>query len=417
MRALSETDRRAYQANIWKSYAFSFLYSFQLWWPIWVIYLTGYRGFSLTQVSVLEALFWVVIVLSEVPTGAIADRYGRKTSLILGAAFWSVSVLVFGVATNFWIVLLSYVTWGLGLTFVSGAEAALRFESLKALGREHEYSRVAGVTWGLGSLGAVAGMLAGAPIAAATNLAVPVLLSAAVGFLTLGVTLSFKEPDLEDGEVRLDYRELIGESARTAWRSTTVRTMLFASAVLLASTNAVILFSQPFLEHHDVPVGLFGVVQAPMRVAGIVGAIAAYRIGSLLGLRPTLIATAVLLAASYALLGGWASVFAFGATAVVFFLLNMLHPLVESYLNHRIPNAQRATILSFRQLLTSIVIASVQPVQGVIADNVSLETMFWATAAFVGVMAPLFLAFWLRADGKETTPPLPERELEATPAG
>jgi predicted MFS family arabinose efflux permease len=246
---------------------------------------------------------------------------------------------------------------------------------------------------------------------------VPILLSAGTAVITLGVTLSFKEPELEDGEVRLDYHKLIGESARTAWRSTAVRTMLFASAVLLAGSNAVILFSQPFLEHHDVSVGLFGFVQAPMRMAGIVGAIAAYRIGSLLGLRQTLIATAVLMAASYALLGGWASVFAFGATAVVFFLFNMLHPLVESYLNHRIPNAQRATILSFRQLLTSIVIASVQPVQGVIADNVSLEAMFWTTAAFVGVTAPLFLAFWLRADGKEPAPPLPERELEATPAG
>jgi predicted MFS family arabinose efflux permease len=193
--------------------------------------------------------------------------------------------------------------------------------------------------------------------------------------------------------------------------------MIFVSAVLLASANAVVVFSQPFLEQHDVSVGLFGVVQAPMRVGGIIGAIAAYRIGSLLGLRTTLIASAVLIAASYALLGGWSSVFAFGATAVIFFLFNMLHPLIENYVNHRIPNAQRATILSFKQLMTSLVIASIQPLQGVIADYASLEAMFWSTAAFVGVTAPLFLAFWLRADSNDGPAPLPDPELEATPAG
>lgn len=417
MPPLTDTDRRAYEANIWKSYAYQFLIAFQLWWPIWVIYLTDYRGFSLTQVSGLEGLFWLVIVLSEVPTGAVADRYGRKLSLILGGAFWGGSVLVFGVASSYLVVLLSYVAWGFGLTFTSGADAALRFESLKALGREHEYSRVAGISWGLGSLGAVAGMLIGAPIASATNLAVPILMSAGIGFLSMIVAFSFKEPNLDDGEVRLDYRKLIGESARTAWRSTAVRTMLFLAAVLLASANAVIVFSQPFLEQHDVSVGLFGIVQAPMRVGGIVGAIAAYRIGSLLGLRATLIASAVLLAGSYALLGGWSSVFAFGVTAVIFLLFNMLHPLIENYLNHRIPNAQRATILSFKQLLTSIVIASIQPVQGVIADYVSLEAMFWSTAAFVAATTPLFLLFWLRADGNEEASPLPDPELEATPAG
>src|SRR3989337_1343994 len=111
MSTLTTADRRAYQANGWKSYLFGFLHSFQLWWPIWVIYLTDYRHFSLTQVSGLEALFWVVIVLS--------------------AAGTTTAVLVFGVAADYWVVLVSYVAWGFGLTFQSGADAAIVYESLK----------------------------------------------------------------------------------------------------------------------------------------------------------------------------------------------------------------------------------------------------------------------------------------------
>ncbi len=401
MVTLTDHERRAYEANIWKSYAFQLLHSFQLWWPIWVIYLTDLRGFSLTQVSGLEALFWVVIVFSEVPTGAVADRFGRKVSLMLGAACTTAAVIVFGVASSYWIVLVSYVAWAFGLTFQSGADAALVFESLKAVGREHDYPRVAGVGWGLFSVGTLAGMLAGAPLAAVTNLAFPVLLSAGIVFLTLLVAATFKEPPPVEGEERLTYRRLIVESTRTAWRQPAVRSMLVLSALVIGGTNAAGIFAQPFLDHHDVPVRLFGLAQAPMRVAGIIGAVAAYRIVSALGLRAALVAAPVLMVGSYALLGGWNSVYAFGATTAIIFSSSMLQPVVSDYVNRRIPNSQRATILSFRQLLTSITIASLQPGLGVIADQVSLGAVFWTAAAFIGVTAPVALVFWLVADRQE----------------
>ena len=401
MPSLSEHDRRAYEANIWKTYSFQLLNSFQLWWPIWVIYLTDMRRFTLTQVSGLEALFWVVIVLAEVPTGAVADRLGRKVSLMMGAACVTVAVLVFGVATNYWIVLLSYVAWAFGLTFQSGADAALVFESLRAVGRERDYPRVAGIGWGIFSFGTLAGMLIGAPLAAATNLALPVQISAVIAFLALVVAATYREPPLIEGEERLGYRRLMIESARTAWRQPSVRTMLVLSALLIGGTNAAGIFAQPFLNHHDVPLRLFGVAQAPMRVAGIIGAVAAYWIVARFGLRATLIVAPVIMVTSYAVLGVWDSVYAFGATTTIILTTNLLLPVVTDYVNRRIPNNQRATILSFRQLLTSIMVAAFQPGLGVIADHVSLRAVFIASAAFLAVTVPGALFLWLVADARE----------------
>ena len=416
MTTLNEEDRRAYEANIWKTYVFQFLFSFQLWWPIWVLYLTDYRRFSLTQVSGLEALFWMVIVLSEVPTGAVADRYGRKLSLLLGAACTTAAVAVFGLADSYLIVLLSYVAWAFGLTFQSGADSALTFESLRAVGREQEYPRVAGIGFGIFSLGALGGMLGGAPLAAATDLRFPILLSAGITFLMLVVAATYREPPQVEGEERLPYRRLVTESARTVWRQPPVRAMLVLSALLLGATNAVSIFAQPFLDHHDVPVRFFGLAQAPMRAAGIIGAIAAYRFVASIGLRPMLIAAPVILVASYALLGGWISVYAFGATTAIVFTTSVLMPVVHNYLNRRIPNNQRATILSFRQLLTSLIIASFQPGLGVIADQISLEAVFIASGAFVAVTVPAALFFWLRADSREVEPGAALLEAEAVEA-
>jgi predicted MFS family arabinose efflux permease len=410
---LSEHDRRAYEANIWKTYAFQLLQSFQLWWPIWVLYLTDFRGFSLTQVSGLEALFWVVIVLGEVPTGAVADRFGRKVSLMLGAACVVVAVVVFGVASNYWIVLASYVAWAFGLTFQSGADAALTFESLRAVGREQDYPRVAGVGLGIFSLGTLAGMLAGAPLAASTDLQFPILASAGIAFVALLVAATYREPPEVEGEERLPYRTLVAESARTAWRQPPVRAMLLVSALLIGATNAAGIFAQPFLDHHDVPVRFFGLAQAPMRLAGIAGAVLAYRIVSTFGLRATLIAAPVIMTASYALLGGWNSVYAFGATTTIVMTSNVLMPVVNNYVNLRIPNNQRATILSFRQLLSSVIIASFQPGLGVIADTISLEAVFIASAAFVAVTVPAALFYWLAADTRERETKAQLLEVEA----
>jgi predicted MFS family arabinose efflux permease len=173
------------------------------------------------------------------------------------------------------------------------------------------------------------------------------------------------------------------------------------AALLLAAANPIIVFAQPFLEDHDVAVGAFGAAQAPMRIAGIVGAVTAYRIAATLGLRQTLVMAPVLVAGSYALLGGWGSVYAFGATAVIFFVHSMIMPLASDYLNRRIPNNQRATILSLRQLATSLAIVVLQPGLGAIADQVSLSAVFWVTAGFVAITAPPALYLWLRADARE----------------
>ena len=72
-RALSSRERSKYEANLWKFYFFRFLVDFQLWLPIWVIYLQKERGLSLSQITFLDAPFWLVLGCMEVPTGAVAD--------------------------------------------------------------------------------------------------------------------------------------------------------------------------------------------------------------------------------------------------------------------------------------------------------------------------------------------------------
>src|SRR5258706_230548 len=83
----------------------------QLWLPIWVIYLHEELGFSLTQITLLDVPFFLFVVFAEVPTGAVADRFGRRVSLMLSGAMVAVAVSVFGLATNYIVILISSIAF------------------------------------------------------------------------------------------------------------------------------------------------------------------------------------------------------------------------------------------------------------------------------------------------------------------
>ena len=66
------------QANVRKYYLYNFFLNFQLWWPIWIIYLKEDRGLSQAQVTLIDIPFWLSIVLLQIPAAALADRWGRR---------------------------------------------------------------------------------------------------------------------------------------------------------------------------------------------------------------------------------------------------------------------------------------------------------------------------------------------------
>jgi len=198
------------QANIWKFYLFQFLLNFQLWWPIWVLYLTEKRGFTLGQVTLIDVPFWMSIIALQVPAAAIADRWGRKPTLMAAACALTAAVTLFGLASSFPLILASYLIWGIGFSLLFGTESAFLYDTLKALGREEDYPRVYGRAWGLVTAAALAGTLLGAPLAAATDLSFPIVLSGGLAFLAVLAAATFTEPAPEArSERRLTYGRII----------------------------------------------------------------------------------------------------------------------------------------------------------------------------------------------------------------
>ena len=401
--ALSPSEARAYQANIWKFYLYTFLLNFQLWYPIWIIYLQEERGLSLGQVTVMEVPFLLSILILQIPAAAIADRWGRRTSLTLGALLFTAGVTLFGLADTYQLLLFSYLVWGVSFALMSGADSAFLYDSLKALGREDEYQRIYGRAWAVLSAASLAGTLIGAPVAAATSLPFPIVLSGAIAALGLLATLTFTEPRPSHDEARLSYREVMQESIRLAVHQPTVRYAILFFGILTVGSIAPVFFFQPFLVRHDIDLSQVGFWQTPTRLMGVLGALVAYRVVSGLGERGTFLLLPLSLAASYALLGAWDSVYAQVSFPVMNLAAVMSRPVVTGYLNRRVPSSRRATVLSLTNVAYCLVLIPLVPIMGVIADKLGVITAFW-TGAGVTVAGMAILPLWWRAMAAEELP-------------
>jgi predicted MFS family arabinose efflux permease len=399
------------QANVRKYYIYNFFLNLQLWWPIWVIYLKEERGLSQAQVTLIDIPFWLSIVLLQIPAAALADRWGRKPALIASGAVFALAISLFGLASSFPLLLASYLVWGVAFSLFNGTESAFIYDSLKALGREEEYQRIYGRAWAINMAAAMAGTLIGAPLAEATSLSFPIVLSGVIAALAALTALTFREPPRGEGPLsHLSYADVLRQSAQIVRRQPAIRYAILFVGIIAIGSIGPIFFFQPFLVEHGVDTGEVGLWQTPMRVVAIFGALAAPRIMFELGERRTFYLMPVVLIVSYLLLATWGSLYAQVAFLSMNFIWVMSQPVLTGYVNQRVPSEQRATVISLTNLVRSFVLIPSAPLMGVLADEVSSTAPFWAGAILVAALSLPILALWLPLMGRkaEREPPRPE---------
>ncbi|HEX7304125.1 MFS transporter [Lentzea sp.] len=112
--------------------------------PIYALYalLFADSGLSDAQISVLLAVWSLTAVVFEVPSGAIADRFSRRSSLVASGVLQASGYAAWVVFPSFWGFAAGFVLWGLGGTLQSGAFEALLYDGLAANGDEERYGRL-----------------------------------------------------------------------------------------------------------------------------------------------------------------------------------------------------------------------------------------------------------------------------------
>src|SRR4051812_25210455 len=101
-------------------------------------------GLSTAQVSALFAVWSVTGFLTEIPAGALADRWSRRGVLVVGGVLEAVGFAIWTAAPAFGAFVVGFVLWGVAGALWSGTTEALVYDGLAAVGAEGSYARVNG---------------------------------------------------------------------------------------------------------------------------------------------------------------------------------------------------------------------------------------------------------------------------------
>jgi len=401
-----EADRR----TLWRYYAYLATTAYGFYLPVGLLYLQ--REFGWAVVGLTQGVFAFALLAAEIPTGYLGDRIGRRASLAVGSAISAASLGVFVFLQTPLQYAGLYAVWALGWAFRSGTEQAWLYEFLGASDEDDEYTRLSGrgstVVLVTSAVTAVAaGWLVG------FGWEVPLLANAALSALGVPVVLSLPATgDVETGgdsappgDDTFSVREAV-ETLRVQVARPEVRWVVAYVAVFHVLFAVTRPYESPVAERVGVPVAALGGLFAAFKLVSAGAASTAGWFRETLGTRRVL----ALLVPVYGL--AYASVALLPALVVPVFFLNrsvntVVRPLRDQYLNDRIADVGRATVLSGASMALSLASGAANLVSSQLVEALG-PLRFFPTAGVA--LAAVGGVLWLAVN------PVRDREDVQTPA-
>lgn len=391
-------EKRKVESNIWKLYIIKAVGSFMLIMPVITLFFKE-NGLSMQDIFVLQALFSLSVMLLEVPSGYFSDRVGRKRALIIGYLLSISGYIAYSLAYGFWEFVWAEMLLGFGISFSSGTDSALLYDSLLEEGKESGYTRLEGRRFSAGLISeSLASVLGG--FLALASLRLPLYCETALLILALPVVFSIVEPSVCMVKSKKSPMEEILDVLRNlVHRNNKIKWIILYSSLIGASTLTMVWMIQPYLEEVKIPIGFFGIIWAGLMLLSAVVSWNAEKISNVLGVKNILISMVILVAIGYFSLeyfwASWAVIF-----LGLFYVVRGIHgPIISAHINGQVSSDVRATILSIKNLFTRIVFSIVGPFVGWINDMFSLElAIFYSGGIFTFLgLGALFLVYRSRA--------------------
>ena len=205
-------------------------------WGINTLFLLD-AGLNNVEAFAANTFFTAGMVIFEVPTGVVADIWGRRTSYLLGAATLLLSTLLYLLMWRAQAPLLGWaissILLGLGFTFFSGATEAWLVDALAYARYEESLESVLARGQVVGGAAMLTGSVAGGFIAQVTDLGVPYIIRSVMLGLTLVTAFVWMKdlgftPDRSKGAM-VEIKRVLRESIDSGWRNPPVRWLMLAA--------------------------------------------------------------------------------------------------------------------------------------------------------------------------------------------
>jgi len=376
--------------NIHKSYVARFLRDLSFFGAVSIPYFLDWLQVDYTKIFILEAWFILWIVLLEIPTGVVADKYGRKVSVALGALFFAIDLLIFGTTKDYYILYLAEFLGAMGFALISGADKALIYDSLIEMKKKEEGKYYLSRYEAAGTLGILISLPLGSLIAKSNiitypkSLAFTFILSSVSLMLAFFFYISIKEPKRykpTENFVRLGI-----DGLKYLNKHKILRAFALNSTLVSAVTFFMFWFYQPLAGSIGIGVAYYGFVGAGFNLFAMLLVLNVKKLEDTFGMKnilfysafvPSLLFIGLVISKNF--------YFVLFSILLISGMKILRAPILSDFMNKHIDSKNRATVLSSVSLVERIVVTILYPIIGFLAD-VSLNYALM----FLGVLALIF---------------------------
>ena len=396
-------------------YVFRLLATSYLWVPVFVPFMIS-RGLGFDDIMLLGAIYSVVVIVVEIPTGAFADRIGRRQSMMAGAVAMVGSCVIAYFAHSFTVFVIAEVLAAMSMSLCSGADSAYLFDLLQEHGRGDEYPQRESTATAWHQVGSAMAFAAGG-LLGTIDLALPYLVTGGVAASAFVVAAFMRTerplpaivpraPGTERRPTELraelrSYFQHMWSSLRDVRGNRFLIWIIVYSAVVFVLLRATIYLYQPYLDLRGFEVDEVGFIFAGVYLLASFVAHRADRLRRWLGEDVLVWGLLGTLALSFVLLNQFSGQWALCMLAVQAVANGLYSPLVKPIINRQITDSsRRATILSIESIARRAAMGFFAPVAGFYGAS---SAMYLCGAIGVGGFATLAL-FAMYAPSRQARP-------------
>jgi len=334
-----------------------------------VPFFTIWGGLTFTQTLFLQSWFMLWGFILEVPAGVVADIIGRKQSIIAGLIIIGIGLSVYGITPNFAIFMFAEFLVAFGLAFVSGADKALVYDTLQAIGEGENASKVFGRMKSIKTMGAVIGPVVGGVIARTIGLNWPVILEGIINIIAGLIALTLNEPIKEFKTNIKDYWKITKKGLKILFKNKVLRILAIDFVLTAVLFRFFFWFWQPGAAKSGIDIIYYGLIAAIFNGGAMILLTNTQKIERTLGIKRTILIVGII--SGLAIIGmgltnNWLLMILF--ITINFSLQSIREPIYQHYMNYFIDTKVRATTLSSIAMIRKLITAVLYPIVGLLMD-------------------------------------------------
>lgn len=381
--------------NIFALYLIKLSKWFTLVMPIIVLFYEKH-GLGLQDVFILKSIYSIAAVTLEIPSGYLADVWGRKKCLISGCILFFFGYLCYSFTSTFEAFIIAEILLGTGQTLVNGADSALLYDTTAHYKKENLYLRYEGRITMIGNFAeAIAGIIGG--LLAAYSLRLPFYAQAVIAFSGIPAAFMLKEWTLKN-KIQNPVNEIVRIIRYSLVTNKKLCYNIMFSGIIGAATLTMAWFVQPVLMHLKTPVSWYGVIWTVLNLTVGLAALWSDRIDRYFGPKKMGILILTVIVGGYIALAYNLSYTGLGILLVFYIFRGFATPILKGYINQMTFSEMRATVLSIRNFVIRLMFAAIAPFIGWLNDMYSLKIALLVSAGIILLPGALFLGLQLKKE-------------------